>query len=94
MENRLLSRLRKDKDVIKIDKHKPVQHVTEHIIDQNLEHCGSVGQTKQYNQVLVVSTSRVEGCLPLISFLYRNQVVGVPKVKLRKDGCPLERLER
>jgi hypothetical protein len=82
-----------DKDFVEIDKHKPVQHVTEHIVDQGLEHCGCVGQTKRHNQVLVVSASRIEGCLPLISFLYLNQVVGVPKDQLRKDSRPLEKLE-
>ena len=70
MEEVLLSRMGENKDVIEGDKHKSIQHDTEHIID--LEHCGSVVESKRHYQVLIVFTSYVKGRLPIVSFAYPN----------------------
>lgn len=42
-------------DIIKIYKHKPVQHISQNIINKILEHCGGVCQPEGHDQVLVVS---------------------------------------
>jgi hypothetical protein len=83
MEDMYLSRVGKDKDVIKVDEYEPVQHVPE----QGLEHSRSVGQSEWHHQVFVVHASHVKGGLPLIPFLYPYQMVGVPEVQL----SPLEK---
>jgi hypothetical protein len=44
-----------DEDVINVDKDEPVQHVTENIIHQSLEHCRGVGEAKRPDQVFVVA---------------------------------------
>jgi hypothetical protein len=88
---RWFSRRLINEDVIEVDKHKLVQHVSYHIIEQGLEHCESIGQSERHHQVLLVPASHVKGRLPLISF--PNQMVGVPKVQLGEDDCPQERLK-
>ena len=60
-----------DEDVIEVDKDEPVQHVTENIIDQSLEHsrgCLTNGKAKWHDQILVVTAGRVEAGLPLVPF--------------------------
>lgn len=47
------------------DKDKPVQHVPENVIDQTLEHSRGIGKAKWHEQILVMTTGRVEGGLPL-----------------------------
>jgi hypothetical protein len=80
LENMFLSQAGKDKDVVEVDEHELVQHIPENVIDQGLEHSRSIGQTKRHHQVFIVSASSVEGCLPLVTFPYPYQVVGIPQV--------------
>ena len=78
VEHMFLGGAGEDEDVIEVDKDEPVQHVAENIIDQSLEHSRGVGNAKWHDQILVVTTGRVEGGLPLIPFPHSHQVVGVP----------------
>ena len=70
-----------------------IDDVVEDVIDQGLEYCGSIRQPEQHYEVLVVSPGRVERGLPLISFLYPDQVVRVPEVQLREEARLLQRGE-
>jgi hypothetical protein len=91
MENVFLGRPAEDEDVVEVDKHKTIQNVTEHIIDQCLENNRSVGEPKRHDQILMVCTGSVESPLPLLA--YPNKMVGIPKVQHRKDGSPLEKFK-
>lgn len=91
MEDVFLGRTGKNQDVVEVDEHETIYHIPEHIVYQALEKHVSV--TKRHDQVLIMSTGSVEGCLPLIPFVYPNQVVGIPKVQLGEDGSALERFE-
>ena len=55
-----------DEDVINVDEDKPVQHVTENIIHQSLEHSRGVGEAKGHDQIFVVAAGRVEGGISLV----------------------------
>lgn len=46
MEDMFLSRAGKHEDVIEVDEHKLVQHVTENIVNQSLDHSRSVGSVR------------------------------------------------
>jgi hypothetical protein len=65
----------------------------EHNVYQSLEDSGGIDDSKQHDLALIMSTGYVKGCLPLISFAYLNQVVGIPKVQFVKHGGHLERFE-
>jgi hypothetical protein len=52
-----------NEDEVEVDKYEPVQHVTENIIHQSMEHSRGVGKVKW---------------LPLVPFPYPHHVVGKP----------------
>lgn len=91
--NVFLSQAGKNKDVIEVDEHEPIQHITENVVNQGLEHSSSVGQSEWHHQVFVLPASHVKGSLPLVPFLCPYQMVGVLEVQLGEDGSPLDRLE-
>lgn len=64
---------------------KPVDDVSEDVIDQGLEHCGSVSQTKRYHQIFEVSQGNVENSLPLVPFADADKVIYVAQVKFGED---------
>jgi hypothetical protein len=66
-----------NEDVINVAEDEPVQHVTENIIHQSLEHGRGVGEAKVHDQIFVVATGHVEGGLPLFPLSYPHQMVGV-----------------
>jgi hypothetical protein len=75
VENVFLGRKRENKDVVEVDE--TIQHVPEHIVYRGLENSGSVGEPKRHDQVLIMSTGRIEGHLPLVSLADPNKVVVV-----------------
>ena len=77
MEHVFLEGAGEDKDVIKVDEDKPIQHVTDNIIHQNVDHSRGVGDAKVHEQILLVGAGRVESSLPLVPLSYPHQVVGV-----------------
>ncbi len=66
-------------------KTKAVNHVTEDVINQGLEHSGDIGQSKWHDQVLKVSQGGVECHLPLVSITDSDQVVCVTQVQFGED---------
>jgi len=75
-----------DQDIIQINKHELIEHVSEHVIHQHLENSGGIGETKGHHQVLVMSSGGIE----LVAFPDPDQVIGVAKIKFCKYGCPFK----
>ena len=75
-----------NEDVVEVDKDKPVEHITEDVIYQGLEHCRCIGESEGDHKVFEVAQRSVEGCLPLIPLPDAHQMVGVSQVQLGEDG--------
>ncbi len=83
--------LGEDQDVIQIDENEPVDHVTEDVVDQGLEHSRSVGQPAGHNQVFKVSKGGVEGCFPFVSLADTDKVVCTAQVQFGEDSSAKSR---
>lgn len=59
----------KDQYVIQVDKDKPVKHVSNDVINQELE------DTKQHDQVFIMSAGGGKTCFPFVPLFYPQQVV-------------------
>ncbi len=82
-----------NEDVVKVDKHKPVQEIPQHVIHQGLKDSKGVGETKRQDPVFIVTQRGVECGLPFIPFADPHQMVGIPKVQLREHCDSLQRFE-
>ena len=81
--------LRKDQDVVQVNKYKYIEHIPEDVINQPLEDCGGVSQAEGHDQILIMTTRGVKGCLTLVPFTDAHKVVSVPEVELPKDSSSL-----
>ena len=70
----------KDKDVIKVDKDRDIQHVTKDAVDNALEGCRSIGQTFRDHHPFIGAIAGAKCSLPLVAFSNAYQVVGGTKV--------------
>ena len=87
----LVTRLGKNQNVIQINKHKKVNHVTQNIIYQGLKNSWGISESKGHHLVLIVSRGGVKSCLPLITLSDANEVISIAKVQLRKSWGPCRR---
>ena len=83
-----LLRVRVDKNVVQVGDSCLVQVCSDNVVDQCLTCCWCVCESEWHNQILVVSVSGSEGCLPFFSFFHVYQVVYSFQVQLGKD-CSL-----
>lgn len=67
-------------------KNKYVQKISEDVINEGLEECGSIAETEWHHQILKISYGSFENGFPFIPLADREQVVGVAKVKFGEDG--------
>jgi hypothetical protein len=74
--------------IIEIHSAKSVKIGSENIIDEILEGCRGIGETKWHNQGLEKAISGLEGSLPFLPFRYSNKVIGPADVQFRKPLCP------
>ncbi len=58
--------LEEDQDIIEINKNKPVDHVSEYVIDECLEDRRGVRKPKRHDQILKVPRRYVKGGLPFV----------------------------
>jgi hypothetical protein len=63
------------------------------IVYQSLKDRRGIGESIRHDLILIISAGCVEGCLPLTPLTYPNQVVGISKVQLGKNGVLLERFK-
>ena len=85
----VLQRLGKNQNVIQINKHKKVNHVTQNIIYQGLKNSWGISESKGHHLVFIVSRGGVKSCLPLFTLSDGNEVISIAKVQLRKNCGPL-----
>jgi hypothetical protein len=81
--------LRKDQDVVQVNKYKYIEHIPEDVINQPLEDRGGISQAEGHVQILIMTTRGVKGCIPIVSLSDAHKVVSVPEVELRKDSSSL-----
>lgn len=79
-----------NKDVVQVNKHVAVEHVSGEIVDEVLENSRHIGKAKQHNQILVMSSRGVESRLPLVPCPDANEVVSIPEIQLSKDFYSLK----
>ncbi len=61
-----LKRRRKNQYVIQVNIYELIYHVSQHVIDECLENCGTVGQPKRYDPILKVPPGGIKSSFPLI----------------------------
>ena len=54
-------------------------------MDVRLETCECIDKIKRHNQVFIQPVLSTEGCLPLITLVYADAIVGISDVNLCKD---------
>src|SRR5436853_914133 len=62
-------------DIVKVYDYTHIDHIPEYIIHHILECSGSVGQAERHDQILIMTISRPECCLPFVAFLDPDQIV-------------------
>ena len=77
-----LNRVRKNKNIIKINDDTNVSHIRKNIIHEMLESRRCVGQAKGHNQVLECTIACAEGGKPLVAFNNADVVVTGAKINL------------
>lgn len=66
----LVDTLRKNEDVVKVDKHARVQQIKKHTMHSTLKGAGRVTKPKRHNTKLKLSITRTERCFKLISSVH------------------------
>lgn len=69
-----------DENVIQVDHQKTAQKLMENVIDEVLEDCRGICQSKRHHQVFVVPLRGVKGCLPLIPSTDMFKIIRSPKI--------------
>ena len=54
-------------------------------VDLRLKTCRCIDKIKRHNQVFIQPVLSTEGCLPLITLVYVNAIVGILNINLCKD---------
>lgn len=87
MLDMLLMCFRKDQDVTQVDKEVFVQHVTQDVIHQGLEHRGSVVKAKMHDLLHKMTKENVES---FFSITYSDKVKGVLRVEFEENSDLME----
>src|SRR5882762_5634460 len=82
MNPMFLKRVRKNKNIIKINDDANVSHIGKNIIHEMLESRRCIGQAKGHNQVLECAIACAEGGKPLVAFHNADVVVTGTKINL------------
>lgn len=90
MLDMLLLCFRKDQDVTQVDKEVFVQHVTQDVIHQGLEHRRSIVKAKMHDPLHKMTKENIESCCPLVSITYSDQVKGVLQVEFEENSDLME----
>ncbi|KIK72544.1 hypothetical protein PAXRUDRAFT_180477, partial [Paxillus rubicundulus Ve08.2h10] len=72
-------------DVLLIDYDADIKHISEDGINEKLESCRSVCQTKRHYWPLIGAIAGAEGGLPFVSRRDVDKMVGVPEINLDID---------
>jgi hypothetical protein len=74
--------------IIEIRSAKSVEIGSKNVVDEILEGCWGIGETKWHNQGLEKAISGLEGGLPFLPFRHLNEVIGPADIQFRKPLCP------
>lgn len=66
--------VRIDQDIVDIDNHESVEHISEDVVDECLEDGGTVDEPERHNKVFVVPSSCGEGSFPFIPLPNSDQI--------------------
>jgi len=77
-----LKRIRKNKNIIKINDNTNICHIGKNIIHEMLKSRRSVGQAKGHNQVFKCTVACAEGGKPFMAFHYVDIVIPGVEVNL------------
>ena len=81
---------REEEDVIQVDEHNLVQHVTKYIIHLHLENSYSICEPKWHYEVLILASEGVKGSFPLIPLPYPQKMISIFKVSHGEDLSTLQ----
>jgi hypothetical protein len=90
----IVSGFAKDEDVVQVNDDEEVEIIPQYIVDEILEGCWSVCETKRHDKVFKEAIACAEGGFPLITRGYADEVVGRSEVDFAEPGCLLESVER
>ena len=76
---------RVDKNIIKVDNHTNIKHICEDVVHEALEGSGCIGQAEGHHHLLEGSILGSECCLPFITILDLDKMVGVLQINLGVD---------
>ncbi len=74
-----------DEHIIEVHKDKLVNHVSQHAIDHALEDSRGVSEPEGKDQVFIVSRGGIDVCLPLITLVNADKMIGVAELWLSED---------
>lgn len=68
--------MREDQNVAHVEEDEFVQHVSEYITDEALEHSRGVGKAKRHHKVLIMTRGGIEGCFTLLHWTESSIFLG------------------
>jgi hypothetical protein len=74
--------------IIEVCSAKSVEIGSENVVDEILEGCWGIGETKWHNYGLEKAICGLEGGLQFLPFCHLNEVIGPANVQFRKLLCP------
>ena len=78
-----------DQDVINVDNDADIEEGLQDVLDQSLECCWSVGESKGHDFVLIVTISSAESGFLDVILVDLDLIVSPAKVNFGEDGCSL-----
>ncbi len=82
-----------NEDVIKVYDYGNVKHVSENVIHEVLECCGSIGESKRHDTPFKGAVAGPEGCFPFITFSYTYEMISMSKIKFGVDASRVRGVE-
>ena len=74
-----------DENIININHHEFVEEWTEDFLDQSLECCRGIGETKRHDFVLIVAISGAESCFFDVLFMDSDLMIARAEIDLGKN---------
>jgi len=81
--------LGEDPDVIKVNKLKPTEHVTEYVVHQCLEDGRGVGQPERHDQLFKMPHTHFVCCFPLVPLQDADEVINILHIHYAIVNMPL-----
>lgn len=76
----LIHGVREDQDIIYVDNHKFVKHISENIIYEGLKGGWTINKPEGHNVIFIVTIGCGESGLPFVPLLNAEEIVGTAEV--------------